>query len=657
MLYEMLTGRRPFAGETRLCTLAAIVNQEPRPAKQLVEALPAELDRVLARCLRKDPARRFQNMADLKVALEELKEESDSERLMGSVAVPARKRRWLWAAAGASVALTLAGAWLLRKSAPGPAERLETVTSYPGRQMFPNFSPDGRQVVFSWDGEKGDNVDIYVKLVGETNALRLTTDPAADTAPVWTPDGKRIAFRRSGARGGIYTVSPLGGAEQKLSDFVPARDDQMSWSPDGKWLAVASNDHPSAIFLLPAEGGEARRVSSPKVPTFDSDPSFSPDGRRLAYARCRDPYTCDLYVEDLNSASVPARDSRRITNQSILIGGVTWSRDGTSVIYGGSRNSASTFYLWRAEIDGRRPPQRLEIAGSQGGEPSVSPAGNRLVFSRNVADFDIWRYRVGGTAEPLIASSLTEASPQFSPDGSRIAFTSDRSGETTEIWVAKADGSKPVQMTDHLGRHQGGPRWSPDGRWIALDSQAEDGTRRLYVIDANGGRPRRVTAEPSNEAGPAWSHDGKWIYFHSDRTGRNEIWRVPFAGGVAEQVTQQGGWTAYESADGNTLFYSKSESSPLFARPLSSGPERQLLDWVSWRAFVPVEDGIYYVGRRSNGQYPLHFFRFSSQTSQLLTNIDGQIYPGLSVSPDRTAILFSKTVKYGVNLMMIEDFR
>ena len=157
---------------------------------------------------------------------------------------------------------------------------------------------------------------------------------------------------------------------------------------------------------------------------------------------------------------------------------------------------------------------------------------------------------------------------------------------------------------------------------------------------------------------PSWSRDGKWIYFHSDRTGRNEIWRVPFAGGAAEQITKEGGYAAYESADGTTLFYTKATSSPLFARPLSGGAERQLLDWVSQRAFVPVDDGIYYIGRRSdNGQYPLQFFRFSSQTSQVLTNIDGTIYLGLSVSPDRTAILFTKTVKSGANLMMIENFQ
>ncbi len=140
MLYEMLTGRRPFAGDTKLSTLAAIVNQEPRPARQLVEGLPAELDRVVTRCLRKDPARRFQTMADLKVTLEELKEESDSGRLTAAAPAPTRRRPWMWAAAGAVIVLALAGAWLVRRPASGPPERLVPVTTYPGSQMYPILS-------------------------------------------------------------------------------------------------------------------------------------------------------------------------------------------------------------------------------------------------------------------------------------------------------------------------------------------------------------------------------------------------------------------------------------------------------------------------------------------------------------------------------------
>src|ERR1019366_266518 len=156
-------GRRAFAGDTRLSTLAAIVNQEPPPAGQLVAGLPTELDSVLARCLRKDPARRFQHMADLKVGLEELKEESDSGRFTTGVHAPAPKRTWLWAAAGALMVLALAGAWFLRRPTSISPQALVPVTSYPGSEMFPSFSPDGRQIAFSWNGEKGDNYDIYVK--------------------------------------------------------------------------------------------------------------------------------------------------------------------------------------------------------------------------------------------------------------------------------------------------------------------------------------------------------------------------------------------------------------------------------------------------------------------------------------------------------------
>jgi eukaryotic-like serine/threonine-protein kinase len=341
----------------------------------------------------------------------------------------------------------------------------------------------------------------------------------------------------------------------------------MSWSPDGKWLAVSSDDPTSAIFLLPAEGGDPRRISNPKVPGSDRFPSFSPDGRQLAYAGCTTEVSCDVFVMELKPAYVPQGNARRVTNQNVYLwGGLTWSRDGESVIYSGASFGVRLPYLWRAGIDGRRPAQRLEIAGPHAYSPSVSPVGNRLVFQKNLEDFDIWRYRAGGATEPLIVSSLYEGNPRFSPDGSKIAFASGRSGEATEIWVSEADGSNPVQMTSNLGRQQGTPRWSPDGRWIAFYSQGEDGRRHIYMMDASGGRPRRLTPELPDEAVPSWSRDGKWIYFRSNRTGRDEIWRVPVAGGRAEQLTKEGGDAADESADGITLFYIKSMSSPLFAK-------------------------------------------------------------------------------------------
>ncbi len=536
VLYEMLTGRRPFAGDTKLSMLGAIVNQEPTPVRQIVEELPAELDRIVGRCLRKDPAKRFQTMADLHVALEELKEESESGRLTGSAPVERpRKRAWRWPVVAALVAIGAAGVWLVKRAAtPFAQQKVVPLTTYPGSQLDGSFSPDGTQVAFSWDGEKGDNYDIYVKLLGETNALRLTTDPASDLYPEWSPDGKRIAFVRGGPpdrrsppagdapnpRRGIYTTSPLGGPEQKLTDF-PAFG-PMSWSPDGKWLAVASRTRElNGIFLLPADGGEPRRITNPKVPAYDHAPAISRDGRMLAYAACRGAglSACDIYVQDLDPAYVPQGSPRRIGNESLsVVHRLTWSRDGESVISDGSLASYVQTYLWRLAVHEARPPQRIEVSGPNVSSPAIAAAGNHLMFSRRLLDYDIWRYHMGGGMEPFIVSSLLDVAPQFSPDGTKIAFASERSGETNEIWVARADGSGLVRMTSRFEQRQGAPRWSPDGNWIAFDSVAQDGVAHIYVIDSGGGKPRQI-AETHDGIFPSWSRDGKWIYFTSDRAG------------------------------------------------------------------------------------------------------------------------------------------
>jgi serine/threonine protein kinase len=220
LLYEMVTGRRAFQGGSKLSTLTAILREEPKPAGQVVEGLPRELERIISRCLRKNPERRFQAMPDLKVALEELKEESDSGTL-GAVTRPRRQLRWLgWIIA--LVAVCLVGAiWLARPvgKTPEPTLSATPLTTYPGFQGEPSFSPDGNQVAFAWNGEKQDNVDIYVKLIGTTGPpLRLTTDAAPDYSPAWSPDGRFIAFLRDFPRqkSAVLLIPALGGPDRKM---------------------------------------------------------------------------------------------------------------------------------------------------------------------------------------------------------------------------------------------------------------------------------------------------------------------------------------------------------------------------------------------------------------------------------------------------------
>jgi hypothetical protein len=267
VLYEMMTGRCAFQGETRMSTLAAIIEREPQP---LPAETPHDLEKVVSRCLRKDPNRRTQHMGDVKLALEELKEESDSGKLAAPAPAPRRAgfRRWGWAGVVA-VLLAIAGAatWLVVASrrASTPVLNPVPLTSFPGYEREPSFSPDGNQVAFSWNGEKQDNYDIYVMLVGGGKPLRLTTDPAKDFSPAWSPDGRNIAFLRSlpGNKAAVLLVAPLGGPERKLCEVsdpgITMVGSYLAWSPNGDSLAVIDRAPPNrtrSLFLLSVETGQ-----------------------------------------------------------------------------------------------------------------------------------------------------------------------------------------------------------------------------------------------------------------------------------------------------------------------------------------------------------------------------------------------------------------
>jgi len=253
-------------------------------------------------------------MADVQVALEELKEESESGALVAAVPARPRSRILLWAAGALAVVLALGvGAWFrfLRGRAPGPPARVSAFTARAGHEVGPAFSADGKQVAFVWDGEKQDNFDIYVQLVDEATPRRLTTDPAFDYSPVWSPDALRIAFLRETPAGTEVLIVPAaGGAERRLHlSTVRCRFGirtmarqfcGLGWSPNGKFLTVVDTESPqgsNSIFLLDVETREKRRLTTPPSGWFGDGLSvFSPDGRTLAFARSRATYQSDIYV-------------------------------------------------------------------------------------------------------------------------------------------------------------------------------------------------------------------------------------------------------------------------------------------------------------------------------------------------------------------------
>jgi len=306
VLYEMLTGRQPFSRPSTAATLAAVLREQPAPPGELAPGVAVDLEKVITRCLRKEPERRFQHMDDIKVALDELQEESAPSVTTTAPATPRSsflRRPAVWGAALPAVALAGVLAWLLlRPSPPAPAAvNPVPLTSYAGSEIHPSFSPDGNQLAFSWNGEKQDNYDIYVKLVGPGKPLQLTQDLADDVGPAWSPDGRWIAFVRGrpGRKAGVFIVPALGGAQRKIGETRIAGFDHgpyLTWSPVARFLVVGDTEAPMGLVVLAVDSGEkagspprwwtSRRPSPPTAAPWRS-PAPPPRAARFTCCRCR----------------------------------------------------------------------------------------------------------------------------------------------------------------------------------------------------------------------------------------------------------------------------------------------------------------------------------------------------------------------------------
>jgi Tol biopolymer transport system component len=656
VLYEMVTGRRAFKGTSHISTLSAILHEEPEPVSRIAAGIPQELERIIARCLKKDPARRFQHMDDVKVALEELKE------------VPAKHRRRqaiYWVVAATAVVVLATGGWtlirFLSREATLPPPRIVPVTNYPGVEYWPSLSPDGRWVAFTWDGEKGDNHDIWVKEVDGTGLNRLTSDPAMDLCPTWSPDGRQIAFARvTGDRLVLFVTSPLGGGEQKLTEYIGYVG--LSWSSDGKNIAIAakaSSTEPWSIWSVAVLTREKEQLTHPPpgVSFGDTWPTYSPDGRYIAFTRMRELSTPALYVMPL-----PHGDARLLTDRYSPTA-PCWTVDSRELVFS-STGFTGAYELWRISKDGGEPAS-VPARGVRLDKPSI--AGRRLAYGAYAGNCDIWRVELSENrpenAQPkhLLSWTTDELSADISPDGRRVVFISNRSG-SNEVWVCNSDGSKPVQLTDIRAGSTGSPRWSPDGKVIAFDS-TKSGNSDIYVVGAEGGQPRLLTAETTEEVTPRWSRDGRWIYFGSNRSGTTmQIWKVPSEGGRATQITRDGGMAASESPDGY-LYYSAqiNQKKGIWRVPLSGGPETLVTEvtdvWCFWEL---TDRGIYFIASRHGPQLTLCLYDLRTRRVKTLAYLEPDFDPsnGVSVSPNGEWLLFSGDGEIPTSdVMLIDNFR
>jgi Tol biopolymer transport system component/serine/threonine protein kinase len=670
MLYEMITGRQAFHGDSKMSTLSAILKEDPKPVSAVVADAPRDLEKIISRCLRKDRDRRFQHMADVKVALQELKEESDSGKLTSIVPQNAQRlttSRWIWTLAGTAALLIVAvaiGIWFLRPRSH-PLPKTVPLTSYPGRQITPAFSPDGKQVAFAWDGEKGDNFDIYVKLVDAGTPLRLTDNPADEFAPAWSPDGRYVAFCRDrGEHSEIWMIPALGGAERNLGES--AEYSGPSWSPDGRLLALSDKPTPQApggVSVISPETGEKRTLTSPPKQYFgDFSPHFSPDGKALAFIRSRSELASGIYPLSINAGGEPRGEPRRLTLDQPWIGGFDWTPDGRSIVFSSGQGGSTNL----STIAASGGTAERMLGGENATNISISCTGNRLAYARSSFDSNIWRIPGPNALEKnsapsrLIASTQPDLEPQFSPDGKKIVFTSGRSG-TYAIWVCDRDGLSPIELTSFNGSIVGSPRWSPDSRWIAFDSP-KAGNTDIYVISADGGPVRRVSTGPSNNVRPSWSRNGRWIYFGSNRSGDWQLWKVPAQGGVAMQATKKGGYEAFESFDGNLVYYARVGSAGIWEVPVGGGEETQVLDHGSKSLWALTGHGIYF-GEMNNSVAPvLKFYSFTTRQVSVFKEFSRDTRLDLdstafSVSPDGQWIIYTQLDQASSDLMLMENYR
>jgi Tol biopolymer transport system component/DNA-binding winged helix-turn-helix (wHTH) protein len=542
-------------------------------------------------------------------------------------------------------------------------------TTYPGDEEHPAFSPDGNFIAFDWDGGKPEDfVSIWVQNVSAHSPSRLSSGLASELCPAWSPDGWQVAFirRRGEGRAGIYSVPVLGTGERKWAEFSLADlgHPKLSWSPDGKWFAVperVENGSPSYILLISTENGARRRLTTPPAGSLgDAEPAFSPDSRLIAFRR-----TLSIAVEDLYVVPVAGGEPRRLTFDHVGLPGLAWAADGKSLIVS-SHRAGATRSLWRIPVYGGAPV-RLTPSTVDATSPAIAPKGGRMAFDSSIFDVNIWELRLDGKrpAAPLINSNVLDSGPRYSPDGSRIAFRSTRSGHD-EIWTVHADGASPRQLTNVNGSLTGSPRWSPDGQSLLYESRV-NGNGDVFLISAEGGKPTLLTSDRTNEILPSWSHDGQFFYFASDRGGGWQIWRQPLAGGPAVQVTVNGGFAAFESPDGQWLYYSKGGKTQGIWRVPTALPgtaERLVLDAVPgsmWGNWAVGAKGIYYIDRQ---KAPMHstikYYAFETQATQVLgelTNVPAVNDSGLAVSPDESRILFAQVDRYGSDIFLVNGFQ
>ena len=641
ILYEMLSGKRAFHGDSAADTMSAILREDPADLSVTNQNISPGLERIVRHCLEKSPEQRFHSAHDLAFDIEALSQVSAP-----AGATPSRRARRAPPVALLAAGL-LAGAGLayLALRSPGKgsggtasgAPTFRRLTNLSGSEDFPSLSPDGQMLAFAH--RTGKKTDIWVQRTGSRRPADLTSDcDQMSYTPAFSPDGNLIAYGSRCGEGGLFLMGVTGESARRLTSF----GSDPSWSPDGKEVVYSTEQvvrpygrlGTSEIWAVEIASGKTRKV----LAEDGIQPSVSPHGLRVAFwalptgGSQRDIWT--VPYKGLTAGEGPVA----VTQDAAIDWNPVWAPDGKSLYFLSNRDGVMN--LWRVPIDeatgktlGPAQPERLparEVGGlavardgrhlayvdrqttyaidrltfdAQGrlsGKPEevyessqeisdfgLSPDGKTFAFdSRGGAQDDLFVLGADGTGlRQLTDDAFKDRAPSFSPDGRRLAFHSDRSGRY-EIWIIATDGSGLTQLTKSTGDTVIEALWSPDGRLMAINT-GKDGF--IVPLDGKGlAQPMEVIPAPAPDVfflPLAWTPDGHRLFGAIFRQQDRSSIGLADYDPIAKKVSQPfpGVATGGASRRGSTLghLYVYRDTDGIHVADPSTGTDRLVLPHTS----------------------------------------------------------------------------